>query len=52
MEQAAFTLKLTEVGEVVLIMEDVRIVLGQRDIACEELCRFLQEIDFGDCGRE
>ena len=46
MEQAPFTLKLSEHGEVVILLGADRISLGARDAACEEMCRFLAEIDF------
>jgi hypothetical protein len=48
MEQAAFTLKLSEAGEVVILVGADRINLGPRDSACEELCRFLAEVDYGE----
>lgn len=50
MEEAAFTLRLAEAGEVVAIMQDVRLVLGPRDVACEALCRFLTEVGYDGCG--
>ena len=47
---APFTLTLNERGEVVMIDGDGRAVLGPKDAVCEELCRFLAEVDFGECG--
>ena len=49
MEQLPFTLKLNEKDEVVLIDGDTRVWLGPKAAVCEELCRFLAEIDFGEC---
>jgi hypothetical protein len=51
MEQAAFTLKLSEQGEVIILVGADRINLGDKAAACEEMCRFLGEVDFGECGR-
>ena len=51
MEQTPFTLKLSKHGEVIIPVGADRINLGERNAACEELCRFLAEVDFGACGR-
>ncbi len=51
MDTAPFTLKLNERDEVVLIDNaGFRQVLGPRETLAEELCRFLEEIDYGDRG--
>lgn len=49
MEQPPFTLTLNERDEVIMIREGGSMNLGLRDGACEEMCRFLAERDFGDC---
>ncbi len=49
MHQPAFTFKLNERGEVIMIRDGGSINLGPRDGACEEMCRFLAEVEFGDC---
>ena len=48
MEQAGFSLKLTEAGEIVLLTGADRINLGSKDAVCEEMTRFLAQIDFGE----
>jgi hypothetical protein len=50
MEQPPFTLKLNDAGEVVAILDEYRVILGSKEAACEEMCRFLAEMDYGDCG--
>jgi hypothetical protein len=50
MEQASFTLKLSEHDEVIILVGADRINLGDKAVACEELCRFLGELDYGECG--
>lgn len=50
MEQTSFALKLSEQGEVIILVGADRINLGSRDAACQEMCRFLSEVDFGECG--
>jgi hypothetical protein len=50
LEQTNFLLKLNESGEVLLVHEDGRILLGAKDAVCEELSRFLFEVDFGEGG--
>jgi hypothetical protein len=50
-EHVPFTLKVSEQGEVIIIVGADRIALGPKQGACEELCRFLAEVDFGECGR-
>ena len=51
MDEPPFTLKLNERNEVVMIQNGERTMLGRPEEACEELCRFLAEIDYGDCPR-
>ncbi len=51
MEQPPFTLRLNERGDVMLIRDAASINLGLREGACEEMCRFLTEMDFADCAR-
>jgi hypothetical protein len=42
-------LKLNDAGEVVAILDEDRVILGSKEAACEEMCRFLSEMDYGDC---
>ena len=46
MEDAPFTLKQNERGEVVIIIGDDSFSLGEMRAACEEMVRFLAEVDF------
>ena len=50
MANSEFSLALNEKGEVVLILGALRLVLGSKDFAAEELRRFLAEIDEGASG--
>ena len=50
MEEAWFSLKLDERGNVVLLLNGDRIQLGPKEAACNEMCRFLTELDYGECG--
>ncbi len=43
-------LDLDEHGGVWLTLEGDLFFLGRRDEVSEELCRFLSEVDYGDCG--
>jgi hypothetical protein len=43
---APFTLKLSEQDEVIILVGADRINLGSRAVACEEMIRFLGELDF------
>ena len=49
MDEPSFTLKLNERNEVVLIQADEWTILGSREAACREMCRFLEEIDYCGC---
>jgi hypothetical protein len=54
MEQAALVkadlkLVLSENGDVCAITEKGAMNLGPQDEVCEAMCRFLSEVDFGDC---
>jgi hypothetical protein len=49
MSEANFKLALNERDEVVLIDGDGRTVLGKKDQVCAEMCRFLVEVDYGNC---
>jgi hypothetical protein len=51
MEQAPFALKLSEQGEVIILVGADRINLGSREAACQEMCRFLAEVGFGERGQ-
>ena len=51
-EQTSFTLKLSEAGEVVIIVGADRINLGRSAPACDEMYRFLAEVDHGRSATE
>jgi hypothetical protein len=52
MEQAPFTLTLSEQGDVVIIVGADRINLGRDAPACEEMYRFLADVDHGRSGTD
>ena len=41
-------LRLDERGDVVMVLGTERIVLGPKDAVCDELCRFLAEVEHGE----
>lgn len=41
--------ELDEHGRVWIIRDGDCHVIGRKDIVCEEMCRFLADIDFGEC---
>jgi hypothetical protein len=46
MEQASFTLELSELDEVIILVGIDRIILGSREAACAEISRFPGEVDY------